>query len=280
MNREEMQNIMKEYVADCSKIYMGGEKYFNEIDAKIKENKDLLLSYIRTAVEETGCTNVILSGGMFDAVRNIGSHNKVDWTLYKVSGGLRNYKYIFKCPAEFAFMYQDKEFIFVDDSFYSGKTLNQVKTFIESARGKVVATYVFYDGSKEKRKDVHSLYRYYDNFSKKEGKVIATEETFKAETQTIGPTNAITIPEEAMKLLNVEPGDDVKLEIFESDSKGKCLLISKTVNKIKMVEDLDLINTVFSRVIGKNLSVDQVNDICDLLSDFMECLAEIEGESR
>lgn len=280
MNREEMQNIMREYVASCSKLYTGGEEYFNEIDAKIKGDKNLLLSYIKTAIDETGCKNVILSGGMFDAVRNIRSYKRVDHTLYKVSGGLRNYKYLFKCPAEFAFMYQGKEFIFVDDSFYSGKTLSQVKSFIESAGGKVVATYVFYDGSREKRDDIHSLYRYYDNLPKKEEKAITTEETFKAETRTIGSTNAITIPEEAMKLLKLKPGDDVKMEIFESDSKGKCLLISKTENKTKMVEDLDLINTVFSRVIGKNLSVDQVNDICDLLSDFMECLAEIEGESR
>ena len=40
--------------------------------------------------------------------------------------------------------------------------MNKVKEYIESCGGTFVSTFVFYDGSKEKREDVHGIYRYYD----------------------------------------------------------------------------------------------------------------------
>lgn len=53
------------------------------------------------------------------------------------------------------------KFIFLDDSYYSGKTARKVKAAVEDNGGEIVRTYVFYDGSPEKRDDVVSLYRYY-----------------------------------------------------------------------------------------------------------------------
>ena len=64
--------------------------------------------------------------------------------------------------AEFRGKYfNNKKFIFIDDSFYSGKTLSKIKEYLLSSNGELIATYVFYDGCKEKTKDLYSIYSYY-----------------------------------------------------------------------------------------------------------------------
>ena len=59
----------------------------------------------------------------------------------------------------------DQQIIFIDDSFYSGKTHNKIETFLRSRGTKIYKTYVFYDGCKSEYNDVVSLYRYYDRIS-------------------------------------------------------------------------------------------------------------------
>ena len=119
------------------------------------------------AVQDSGVYNVILSGEIGIKYIQLQLKNKIpDYiNLMAVNGGLRRGNDVVggiasKCsliPDDF----DDDIVIFVDDSFYSGKTLNKVKKFINARNGEVVRTYVFYDGCKEKHEDVVSLYRYY-----------------------------------------------------------------------------------------------------------------------
>jgi len=55
----------------------------------------------------------------------------------------------------------NKNFIFIDDSFYSGKTRNCIDAELQKYDSKIIRTIVCYDGSKEKDDTVSSLYRYY-----------------------------------------------------------------------------------------------------------------------
>lgn len=57
---------------------------------------------------------------------------------------------------------KNKKFIFIDDSFYSGKTRNTIKNELEKYNANLNKTYVIYDGSKARDDNVCSLYRYYD----------------------------------------------------------------------------------------------------------------------
>ena len=54
------------------------------------------------------------------------------------------------------------DFIFVDDSYYSGTTRDIINAELNKYGGKITRTFVVYDGSKEKDDSVFSLYRYYD----------------------------------------------------------------------------------------------------------------------
>ena len=91
-----------------------------------------------------------------------------DINLFLLPGGLRldtsklnginnNYKKIWKITSS--------QYMFLDDSYYSGKTLNAVSEYVGRFGGIIQNSYVFYDGSPE-RTDVQSLYRYYDNLEK------------------------------------------------------------------------------------------------------------------
>ena len=159
---------MKPIVIECLTKHIGGENYFNELDGMIKNNEILLVLFLMYAVQDSGVYNVILSGEIGIKYIQLQLKNKIpDYiNLMAVNGGLRRGNDVVggiasKCsliPDDF----DDDIVIFIDDSFYSGKTANKVKEFINSRAGEVVRTYVFYDGCKVKHEDVMSLYRYYD----------------------------------------------------------------------------------------------------------------------
>ena len=64
---------------------------------------------------------------------------------------------------------QGRDFILLDDSFYSGQTRNLIREELERQGGRLVHTYVVYDGNRERDPDVSALYRYYDQFAPSQG---------------------------------------------------------------------------------------------------------------
>ena len=146
-----------EKVEKCLKTHVGGESYFTELDAAIKADKDLMKIYLHHIVIETKTTNFVMSGEIGVVYSKLYSHDDIHLLL--LPGGLRHDKEI---PYDIGRIYEGMEFVFVDDSYYSGKTLNAVKKYMESTGAKVIANYVFYDGSRENKDNVRSIYRYYD----------------------------------------------------------------------------------------------------------------------
>jgi len=76
-----------------------------------------------------------------------------------LEGGLRYSKKI--NLKHIAHNIKKKDFIFIDDSYYLGRTRNVIRAEIKRLRGSLEHTYVIYDGSKIKDKEVTSLYRYH-----------------------------------------------------------------------------------------------------------------------
>lgn len=60
-----------------------------------------------------------------------------------------------------------KEYVFIDDSYYSGKTMKGIEKALQNINpnAKIIKTFVVYDGSKSKNNDVISLFRYYGQCS-------------------------------------------------------------------------------------------------------------------
>ena len=160
----EMKHRISQITKKCIDSHGGGEEYFNELDDLIKNDEDFLISYL-IHISQSSVKNIIISGGLGYKIASL--KLKYNWFLEDynieyVNGSLRkglpihysNYKLD---------SYKNQPFIFVDDSYYSGKTLRIVKTYIEEVLGGYLqSSYVFYDGSKDNLDDVKSLYRYYD----------------------------------------------------------------------------------------------------------------------
>ena len=58
---------------------------------------------------------------------------------------------------------QGRDFILLDDSFFSGRTRDLIRAELERQGGRLVHTYVVYDGGRERDPGVSALYRYYDH---------------------------------------------------------------------------------------------------------------------
>lgn len=162
----EMKHQMSQIVQKCIDSHGGGEEYFNELDDLIKNDEDFLMSYL-THISQSSVKNIIVSGGIGYKIAVL--KHKYSWFLegYNieyVNGSLRK-----GLPIQYSNWkldsYKNQPFIFVDDSYYSGKTLRIVRTYIEEVLGGYLQdSYVFYDGSEDNLDDVKSLYRYYDHF--------------------------------------------------------------------------------------------------------------------
>ena len=152
-------NPMFEKVNALLELYIGGQIFFTELDNAVKFDKEIL-NALHTRMQEIFGKDhglyTIASGEIGLAMHNLGVG--VD---YLVPGGLRhNPNKINLAP--FKHGIEGNHFLFIDDSYFSGKTAMVVKEEIEKLGGIFVGTLVAYDGSKTRDKDVWSLYRYYD----------------------------------------------------------------------------------------------------------------------
>lgn len=154
---------MRLIVNKCLAEESGGKSYFTRLDAEVKKRPGLLAEYIKYVTDVAGIYNVVVSGEIGDRYAELQRVGEIpdNISLFLLPGGLRkdSAKLASKgCPREFS----QKEFIFLDDSYYSGKTLNAVADYVRGAGGFIRHAYMFYDGSPVKNKNVSSLYRYYD----------------------------------------------------------------------------------------------------------------------
>lgn len=154
-----MKNKIFDKVNELLEQYIGGQIFFSELDKAVKFDREVLESLLDEINNLFGknhniCT--IASGEIGLAMHNLGV--KVD---YLVPGGLRHDPSKINL-APFKSDIEGKKFLFIDDSYFSGKTAMVVKEEIERLGGTFVGSLVAYDGSKIKEDSVWSLYRYYD----------------------------------------------------------------------------------------------------------------------
>lgn len=151
-----MKHTMFATVDKLLEQYIGGQIFFTELDKAVKFNIDILEELIYQAKTIFPKAKLIASGEIGLSMHNLGV--QVD---YLVPGGLRfNPEKINLEP--FKDKIENQDFLFIDDSYFSGRTATVIKEEIERYGGRFVGTYVAYDGSKNKETDVYSLYRYYD----------------------------------------------------------------------------------------------------------------------
>lgn len=143
-------------VEEMIKQHKGGEEFFDHLDESLKQ-KDYILALYTKAKNELRRGFICVVSGKFGLYF---SQLMTDSICITVNGGLRKGEKIISLEP-FKNDIKDKDFVFFDDSFYKGRTRNAVKNEIEKWGGKLIATYVCYDGSHIKDETVHSFYRYH-----------------------------------------------------------------------------------------------------------------------
>lgn len=157
--------MLTDIVNNCLEEYVEGECFFDAIDSYIRNNDFLIATMIDKILTYEKFDYLIVSGRFGKNFKDYILKYRFDDLKDKiivVNGNLRHDDEVIDFYNTYDIL--NKEFIFVDDSYYLGRTRDKIKEAILNHGGRLITTYVFYDGSKIKDENVHSFYRYYDNF--------------------------------------------------------------------------------------------------------------------
>lgn len=150
-------------VKRISKTHKGGEEFFDKLDGElVNEASNEMIAHLLEMVPNKYVT--VLSGGFGVMVASkIDSGELTHCPYILLKGGIRSGKSpeIIRKTS-----YHGKRAIFLDDSIYGGATYQTIKQFLATELDiKIEKCCVVYDGSPVKKKDIVSIFRYYDHFS-------------------------------------------------------------------------------------------------------------------
>lgn len=155
--------------------YHGGEKFFDALDNEMRKgsNRDLIQALLDQITADWGPMAIIVSGnfGQFLIQAKQRGYLRTQSEFYDVSGSLRGKKtdlltrqrsdqsVILK-----AHDFYHRQFVFLDDSYYSGSTKEAIEKFLHACGSTLMWTYVVYSGSDRPTPKMTALYRFYDYY--------------------------------------------------------------------------------------------------------------------
>jgi hypothetical protein len=156
----EIKERLDSIVADLLSKHEGGRPFFNALDNAIKSvfNQDMILALVKGNTNEWIAT----SGEFGDRIYKLWKEGEFKCKGMVVFNGKMQTNKIGVhgwYPEEFDF--ENKQFIYIDDSLFSGSTANKIDDFLHDHNSKIKSVSVIYDGSKKKNKMVKSFFRYY-----------------------------------------------------------------------------------------------------------------------
>lgn len=156
---------MEGIVQKCLMEHEGGREFFDALDEKLR-NDDSLINMMINKVLENEIFDFIITSGKFGSAFKEYCEKHMDNYFNKkiivVNGNLRKESEVIDYSNKYNI--SNKKVIFIDDSYYLGRTREKIRLSIEKNGGELINTYVFYDGCKEKDEHVHSFYRYFDHY--------------------------------------------------------------------------------------------------------------------
>ena len=158
---QEIKDKLDAIVKDLLLKYDGGRPFFNALDASIKSitNNHMILALVKGNSNEYIAT----SGEFGDIIYKLWKEGKFNCKGMVVFNGKMltdrtgvNAWY----PEDFDL--NDKQFVYIDDSLFSGSTYRKINEFLTDHNSKIKSISVIYDGSKNKNKLIRSFFRYYN----------------------------------------------------------------------------------------------------------------------
>lgn len=157
---------LNEKIAEILRQHPEGEPFFDALDAMIRGDQNILEAFMNFVYNKLDNRRygVILSGNFGNAIFSAyGLRLYEDFSdVILVNGGIRKGE----TPIIFKDKLETTNYVFLDDSFYSGTTRNAIASVLGSLNGRIVKTFVIYDGAKVRQRDVLSMFRYFDKYPK------------------------------------------------------------------------------------------------------------------
>lgn len=163
---EKLNNIVDE----CLRQHEGGEEFFDALDKEIQDTEIVTRLFGLVAEwilwKNYKSIGIMVSGKFGEWFKDVDlSTCNTEFKIVCVEGGLRHEVCGMKKHLDLSETVGKsgiKKWIFIDDSYYSGKTKEVIRRSLKSVGCKLLHTFVVYDGSPVKSKLVSSLYRYYE----------------------------------------------------------------------------------------------------------------------
>ena len=144
-------------VSDFEWLYTGGTPFFDNLDEYA--SRIFPEDHIKWFMEKyTEPRPLIVCSGRYG--NSLKTHERwtivVDQPFLWVPGGLRH-----EDLAPFPMKLTDKEYVFLDDSCYRGRTRDKIRQRIEQAGGTLINSMVLYDSSVKSLPNFDVIYRYH-----------------------------------------------------------------------------------------------------------------------
>jgi hypoxanthine-guanine phosphoribosyltransferase len=178
---------INQIVDDLLNEFPSGESFFNNFDEIIRlpKNIDIVKNLFDQIYKENNTFNIVVSGKFGDWISYLVKKGelKIPGNFLMVSGSLRGRK-TFQMNTKigkdvevlwFKKDYNNQDFIFIDDSYYSGSTKKAIERFLKKHNSRIIKTYVIYDGNEKRDENIKSSYRYYDH---KKEKIIPVQKLY------------------------------------------------------------------------------------------------------
>ena len=155
-SRDEYRRVIKRLL----RKYVGGKPFFDALDDYIKNHDDMMLALVQGLEDEHIVTSGSFGDNLFELYEE-GKFNPKSLTVFNGKICTRGKGVTCWYPADADL--DNKEFVFVDDSTFSGRTIRVIDNYLRKHHNsKIKEISVAYDGSKQKDPKVNSIYRYYD----------------------------------------------------------------------------------------------------------------------
>lgn len=154
-NESKIDNIVKNLLDE----YNGGKPFFNALDLEIKKNPDMILELVKDLSNDW----IASSGGFGDLVYEMYEKGEIKCKgIVIFNGKMCTKNKGVSCWYPHDVDLDNKEFTYIDDSLFSGKTYQNIDNYLKQEHSsKISKISVVYDGSKELNPIVKSLFRYY-----------------------------------------------------------------------------------------------------------------------
>ena len=157
----EIKTRLQSIVDELIEKHKGGRQFFDALDDAIKNviNEDMILALVKGNKNEW----LASSGEFGDILYKLWKEGKFECKgLVIFNGKMLTNREGVKAWYPSDFVLNDKNFIYVDDSLFSGSTARKINDFLKSQNSRIKSISVIYDGSKEKSKMIKSFFRYYN----------------------------------------------------------------------------------------------------------------------